>query len=231
MRKSLHVLSFLIAFLPFGWVGAQPQLQFVSPDGFELSPDTLRLGTDSILTYRCTITNTGDRAYSGSLFFYGDINGNISGLPLATFNPTINVNDTLSFSWKDTVRATSKIYVGGDNIIVVWPKADDQETIVKDSSQGSVYITGIIAIDDPYLIRERVEILRNPVNGQINLRYKSDIPKFEYVRVLDLRGRELFFSRKPVTNISLGDATEGIYFLDLRYRDGVRGAFRILNIR
>ena len=222
-----YLLIPLLLCLVFPDLYGQAALGIYAQD-VEAIPSTVVVG-DSV-KYSFDLENRGNATYSGQvaiwvLYSSGTaIQQEIHDVYVDTLPP----NGRRSFLVGDLVDLV-KYDIGG-NTILIWPKSDQANVPTVDSSWVTVTVemdTGASGIEDE--MKNRVALFPNPLNGNINLRYIGSLNQFEHVRITNIQGKEVFFSTHPEQAIDLTLEPKGIYFLELRFKDGLRGVYRLLN--
>lgn len=188
-------------------------------------PSTVSLG-DSV-KFSFEVENKGNATYTGMIAIWVQYDSSNGIADIYDFYvDSLIPNGTINLLVADHV--TNAKYDIGDNTILIWPRADNPNTPTSDTSSVEVTVadTGANGIDDE--LRKRLKVFPNPNNGQLHLRYEGFIRNIEYVRLLNMQGQEVFHSKQPVYSIDLTQRPQGVYFLDIRYSDGLRGTYRIL---
>ncbi|MEM0996738.1 MAG: T9SS type A sorting domain-containing protein [Bacteroidota bacterium] len=229
MRKALPFL-FLLVTGPL-MLSAQARLAIDSLYT-NLPNDTLffNLGTgDSIIEYTLRIENVGNGSHSGPVDIRCYYNGDTTLWRKDEFiTNNFEVGQTTIVSFKDTVVSGDARYKGGNNILVIWPHSDASSVQAPDTSDVDVYINQLVSVVDPTLFFARVKVGPNPVQGTLYLQYPKDQHKLEYVRIFNSSGQIIRTYDKAVGRIDFDDMPVGLYFLDIQYRDGVGGSYKIL---
>jgi len=101
-------------------------------------------------------------------------------------------------------------------------------------SQGvqQAYLTIMVSNEEPELVFQ-AGLYPNPVQSDLQLKFKSresfDLNNFTYT-LYDLSGMELSNGKieNEVTNISVADKSEGVYFLELRHETNAIQTFKVI---
>jgi hypothetical protein len=228
-RKSL--LLFFLAFTGC-LLYAQPKLAIQSV--WTLPADTVDWnGNQYYLEYRAIVTNVGNNVLNGPVRLLCRYNGDTVDWKKADFVvSTFEVGDTQMVAYTDTIDVINGArYKGGDNIIVIWPAADNINVQTPDSDSVDIFIKNLVpnAASDPVELKRRVQLYPNPVGQSLHLDYREAVHKLEYVRVVNLTGQVLKRKEEAVSSLDFSDLPAGLYMVELRYRDGVWGTFRVLH--
>jgi hypothetical protein len=215
MKKIFLILtlSFSVAFLSVRSVHAQ----VLSLDSIVGFPDTVE--NNMTVTMTLLISNSGGIVYNSDLAILmntlgGDTladtiyyNGQYT-LSGNTFGDTVSINYT--FDAAD--------YDAGDNIVVVWPvSAQLPIAVVTDSLTFDVWFNNVGIGENQSL--QSIRLYPNPSSENISL-FTSHPEKVEHVRVVDLIGNVLKVVEGPVTRFSIAFLPRGIYFVEVRNKDG-----------
>ena len=232
MRSTLTkaILLILVAFASQAHGQAPPKLSIdtiVIPN-----PDTLDYvgGVNDKITYAFRLTNVGGLAAQGQVDIMFDYNGDTLVERLSL------VVDLESGEFVDTMVTDSVLhpnvdarYGGGGNIIVIWPRAEpDIQANPPDTSHSFPYLNQYVNRKPPVVITPRIEVYPNPVHDNLYFRYKKTNSSLEFVRIYDPYGRQMFTTKQPVTEVSMAPYPAGLYYVEFRYRDGVKGIFKVL---
>lgn len=229
MRKALLIFCLLAFAAQF--LHAQARL---SVDTVYSTPeDTLYYnnGQNPYIDYTVTIINNGNDAYNGSISLRAYHNGD-SGTTEEKDQWVVNnfeVGQTQTVSYRDTVTNSDARYGGGNNIIVIWPHSDSPGVQAPDSSSDDIYIDGLVNVVKREEFIQRVKLWPNPVKDFFNIRYPKDAHKLEYVRIINQLGQVVRQYDKPVTTVPTSKLAKGLFFVEIRYRDGVQGNYRLIN--
>lgn len=235
MRKALRIYCLLAMVLGPLTLLAQPKLAIDDPVP-TVPTDTLYYNSgngDSVITYNITVENVGNLKLDGPVKIYFRYNGDTTSYVMDQFTVTnFESGMTMSRTVKDTVRGTSgNRYKGGDNVLVIWPHSDNPMAAPPDTSGGEIYIDGLLSIDDPKEFLARIKAYPNPVRDQMTLQYMKDRHKVEYVRIINPVGQVLRVHTRATETLDFDGITDGIYFVEVRYRDGIKGTFRVQLLR
>jgi Secretion system C-terminal sorting domain len=190
-------------------------------------------GGTYLLRYEMTVTNVGNNTLNGGVDILCRNNETSLTWKVAEFEAVnFEVGSTQFISYYDTIPALTpgNRYKGGDNIIVIWPKAENPNVQNPDSAFLDVYIKVLpTSTNDPIELQNRIAVYPNPVGENLYLDYQRDAHKLEYVRVVNLAGQVMQQQEAAVSRLDFSGLPAGLYMLEVRYRDGVWGSFRILH--
>lgn len=220
----------LVLFTSLGsWVKGQPAFSIV---GFTATPDSLIINEatgDTLIHYEILLANVGDMAYfstSLDLTAFYVSTGTTENWWSKPTPLTIPAHDTLEIDFDDVVLPSTKKYVGGGDIIVIWPSNADGAMIL-DSGSTTVYIDGIIAVDPVLTADDRVTPFPNPSRGELYLEWGEHENLLESVSIIDAAGREWRLAEHAVKSFNLHGMPPGIYYLRVQYSDGLKAVYKI----
>ena len=225
MRIVRPLLPFLLLVcLAFPDLHAQAALGIFAQDVVAV-PSTVDLG-DSV-KYSFAVENKGNQPYTGMIAIWVQYDSGNGMADIYDFNVT-NLAPSATINLLVSDHVTNAKYDIGDNTILIWPRSQNPQVPTVDTSSVEVTVadTGANGIDDE--LRKRIKVFPNPMKGQLHLRYEGFIQDFEYVRVMNVQGQELYFTERPVYTVDLTQHPQGLYFVEIRYKDGLRGTYRIL---
>ncbi len=186
---------------------------------------------DSTITYSMFVVNNGTSSFEGTILIQGLYNSdtNIYVLGDMEFTPgdPLPAEDSVFISVVDEVRAP---YIGGDNIIVVWPQALLQPFVqTTDSGIVELWVVNCpVSVEPKLILQNRFSYWPNPSSEALNYKVNEDLEKFEGVRIIDLNGKVVSESKQPLARITLDNFENGLYLLEVRFNDGIRGTFKII---
>ena len=221
-------LSFLACFFAVFALGGYSQAEFhiVPPGVFYMSQDTI--SCDSTLIYIMRVVNVGNATYSGGIIVKALYNADTNVYSPAAFNaPAFHENDTMLLEIHEQVAFP---YVGGDNIIIVWPASTEPSLVpTRDSTSFQLFATNCpVSIEKPIGIGDRFKHWPNPVKERLQFNYLDRKDLFESVRIYDLLGKEIYLMNQTLTEINTENFPSGLYLLKVSYKDGVEGTFRFV---
>jgi hypothetical protein len=185
---------------------------------------------DSIIQWTVQVVNNGNAALNGAISIRAYHNADYSTwyqkAEIVVNNFEVGQSQLVNFN--DTVRASDARYGGGNNILVIWPHSDVPNIQVPDSTNADIYIDGVVGVKDPTVFFARVKAGPNPVSGSLRLVYLKDQHKLEYVRILNTAGQVLREYNQAVSTIGFDGLPDGLYLVEVRFKDGVGGTYRIL---
>lgn len=117
----------------------------------------------------------------------------------------------------------------GGNVVVVWPVASSGAAInVTDTFYTYIEITGYAGIED-FWQNESGELLYPvPADQLIFLPKNKTENSVEYVRIIDMLGRERYFSDKVVTSINTSFLENGVYFVEIKENNKLRKVLKFM---
>lgn len=233
MRKTPKYLSLLVLLLASVFSFAQSPVLSVVQGGVVADRDSMFLQTyDTIVNYTVTIVNNGPGSYTGPIYLQAlyDSTAVLDTSWADTIVTDMGMGDTITFSHQDVVLPTSTRYKGGGNIVIVWPYAAPTGA-TGDSGSVYVWVDGIVGIDVGKEMENRVRVYPNPASSRVRMDVKNHIQDFEYVRIVNLTGIEQFRSEHVVSDIDISRFQRGIYLMEIKFKDGIKGTYKLLLTR
>lgn len=224
--KKISVLVLLFFAVFSGKMAAQAAFSVAL---LEADTDTIDLAMgDSVVSYTIKLVNQGNASFSGFIQIMASYNADPGVYPweftnIDAANP-IAVGDTLTFTHDDVVSADR--YGGGDNIILVWPNAGSGAQIL-DTGSTHIFVRNLVSRQNPQELDKRVRVYPNPAREALRFLWVDPSYQLEQVRLVNALGQEVFSTHESVTEIQVEGLPEGLYFLELRYLDGMQGIFRV----
>lgn len=230
IRKYLILLCFL-SMIP--WANSQVVLEF----DVELycNKDSFFSPYDDLIEYHAVLKNNGNQSFTGDIDVmhwvkpYSDTVTTPMLLRTLT-NVTLGPGDTVSIGHEEEIGVNIPKFTGGDNIIVIWPVVNDNPSVLTpDTSENTIWIDPLLThVERPRPVGDRLIIYPNPVSEYLNFAWKEKVALLESVRIYNALGQTVYLSKEAATGVSVQTLRPGMYFLDVRYRDGVRGVERII---
>jgi hypothetical protein len=184
---------------------------------------------DTVIEWTVRVINNGNASYNGTVSVRCYYNNDSMVWEKDEFiGNNFEVGQTQWVSWKDTVQSGDARYKGGNNILVIWPHSDSPNVQAPDSTNGGIYIDNLVSVRDPQVFFARVKVGPNPVSSTLYLQYLKDQHKLEHVRLYNSSGQIMRSYHKAVSRIEFNDLPVGLYFLDIQYKDGVGGSYKLL---
>jgi hypothetical protein len=191
-------------------------------------------GGTYLLRYQMVVVNVGNNVLNGHVNILCRYNGDTIDWKVAEFDAVnFEVGSSQFIDYYDTITTiapSGNRYKGGDNIIVIWPKSENLSVQAPDTNTQEVYIRDLLASSpDRTEILARIALWPNPVANTLHLDYTKDAHKLECVRVTSLNGQVIQRRVDAVEELDFSNLPSGLYLVDVRYRDGVWGTFRVMH--
>lgn len=187
-------------------------------------------GAPYAVVYQCIMTSDTTDPFNGVINIrrrnHVDTSLRVVQVPLTNFV----MGDTAYFSWHDTIVAVDGFeYTFGDNVSQFWIVPDSGASYVPDTTTFTFFIRNMVAgVESPALDR-RLTVYPNPVGERLYLDFKEDAHKLRALQLTNLQGQVLLRETSALKSIDLSGLPAGMYLLDVRYNDGLRGSFRVLH--
>ena len=212
-KKIFHTLFLLIAFLLSGELSAQAILGVRSIS----FPDTVFTNTN--YTVEVIIENKGNSPYTGIVNVYYTTDTTASNQFLDSVTVTnLDSSDVVQLV-VNNFQFNSTAFLFGGNIVVVWPTGS---VATADSATTPVYVIDDTGIKDGTGINENIYIFPNPVKNKLFINCYDIKNSIEQVRIYNLIGKEIFKSEESPGVINTDNYRQGIYFMELRLKDGTQ---------
>ena len=236
MASAIPRITLLLFLAFYGFVYAQPRLEIDSVS--TLPTDTVEYnGNAYIVQYITFIENIGNAKLDGPVTIQMRFNGDSTIYDMAEVtvsNFEVGMRQQIDFTDTIyTITGAQARYKGGDNILVIWPHADNPNMQIPDTADHDLYVKDLTpnATDEhTALLDRRIDIYPNPAHHTLHFRYHEDRHKLEYVRISTLEGKPLRFTQSAVADMDISTLPAGVYMVDVRYRDGVQGTFRLIHL-
>jgi hypothetical protein len=227
-RNALCLLCLLLMLGGPVILPGQPKLAIDTM--WSLPLDTVVFNNNNpMVTYTMVVKNTGNAKLDGPVTIKTKYNTwtqvyDKYSWVVADFE--VDETDTVTFT--DTIANLSSFrYKGGDNILVIWPHADNPTAQVPDTTNYGIYVDDLTGIAELHFLGSQVEVYPNPLTGQLNIQYLKDKHKVESVRICNMQGQVLFDRAAAVEQIDTDALSSGVYLLEIRYKDGRIGVARL----
>lgn len=176
------------------------------------------------------LSNNDSSDYQGaiSILFYTDsLNSAVDsiGCSYTVYIPG-NSFDTI---WVGTFTFDSASFKLGGNVVVVWPvSSGGTQIMVTDTFYTYVEILGYAGISDIYLNTANNNIYPVPANEVLFLPQNIAENNIEYVRIIDMLGRQKYYSDKTVTSINTSAFEPGVYFIEIKVKDKMQVVLKFI---
>lgn len=188
------------------------------------------VGGGYIVIYACTMTSDTSDPFNGTINIRRrapvDTSLRVAQVPLSNFVQ----GDTADFQWYDTIFAIDNVqYFLGDNLMQFWIIPDSGAGYVPDTVTIGFYIKDVLNATDARALARRLALYPNPVNQRLHLDFREEAHKLQAIQVTNLQGQVLQAASSPVKQLDFSGLPAGMYLVDVRYQDGVRGTYRVLH--
>lgn len=185
-------------------------------------------GGDYIVVYDCQMTSDTVAPFTGVARVRKrtgvDTSLRVINIPLTNFA----YGDTVMHPWYDTIHSvTQGPYMVGTNTVSFWVIPDSAGAYTPDTTTIQFEVVNLVSVTDPSALQQRLSVYPNPVGHRLQLDYRKDAHKLQSIRVSNLQGQLLQAETTAVKDIDFSGFPAGLYLVEVRYQDGVRGTFRI----
>lgn len=214
----MKILKFLILCLIFS------QYSGIKAQSYNISVDTI-IGFPSQAYFDSTYQfNVILRNYD-SIYFQGDVyiayrvdttTGTIGGLNAVN----ISGDSIVEISITGYSFDSSALKMGG-NVVVVWPVNNNgtQPIAVTDTFYTYVEILEYTGISELEKLDANYNVFPVPASDIIFLPQNIAENSIEHIRIIDMLGRQKYFSDKAVTSINTSFLEQGIYFIEIKEKN------------
>ena len=224
MKTKALILSFITCLFAFN-SHAQSSINISFGQNGISIPDTVVMG-DSIW-FSCWVVNSGDDVLAENILLkaarYDAISGLVSNRTIGGQGPNFMYpDDSIQFVPGFLFEVvTSQNYLIGDNIVVIWPKADVPNTI----SQTNQYIYSNLHVLSNSIssISEKTSkthyFYPQPAKDRIYFNSSSDL--ITAVKIFNILGREVAsYNISASSPIAISHLPQGIYLLKMQTEKG-----------
>ena len=231
MKKGFLILLFILYFCGIE-SNAQNSINLSFGYNDISIPDTVTIG-DSIW-FSCWIVNNGEDVLAENVLIkaarYDASLGLVSNRTIGGQGPNfIYPNDSIQFISGFLFEVVnSQNYLIGDNIVVIWPKADLPNSIMQTNQY--VYKNLHVLSNAMSSIDEQSEVARHlfypqPANNKI---FFNDSDQITTVKLFNVLGKEVGVFDNATSSISISKFSEGIYFLKIYTKNGNKSIQKLI---
>ncbi|MFH0865498.1 MAG: T9SS type A sorting domain-containing protein [Bacteroidota bacterium] len=227
MKTIKYILLCGVLFAHYFGVKAQvPNISVESMSGFPAQAEY-----NSLYSFSVMLQNNDSADYQGQLYiaFHTD-SANV--IDTGHFGNPVNVNipgnsfHSITISGFYFIPSTFKL---GGNVVVVWPvSTNGSQIMVTDSFYTVVEIMGYAGISDLYLCDANNYIYPVPANEVLFLPQNIVETNVEHIRIIDIPGRQKYYSDKAVTSINTTFLDQGIYFIEIKEKNKIPKIFKFI---
>lgn len=222
MKRTALFLSLLIATLKFPQ--AQPSLGIFS-NSIIVSQDTVSFNDTVSFTF--DVINTGDQVFFGKVIINYSVNNIFQGM-LDSTNGNVQIDSLQSLQVTVTNHEiTPPMYTVGDNIVVIWPVAEDVPTT--DSGLTHIIVDTPLATGPP-ILRQQIKAFYKSGVQSLFIDYGNMISQIQDVTCYSILGEQTMKYNYPVNEISFAENSSEITLLVIRIREGETISFKILRL-
>lgn len=223
MRRTILIAALFFAMMSsVGTVCGQAAFN-VNFDSLNfIQPSTVGLG--DTVTYDVTVVNNTASDFFGQISWLRRVDGGpIDTIFTDQFQDTLPAFSNRPYVLTDSVLASR--FGGGINVVVVWPTAPNVTTL--DSAVGILNVTGV---GIPERIRDGypISVFPNPTRGSIRFQTQFSPLQVRETILMDQQGRVLHSQARLPSEMSLEGFAAGIYFIEVRLRDGAVRRFKVV---
>ena len=222
--KKISLVLLLVAFFEVSSAQVMCELGF-TPSGVEMT-DTATLYHSYDMEF--SIVNNGSTSISDPIDIFAAVNDTVSGISQTprwlggVSNITLNPGDTFHFSIGviyDNVTPQNA-YGPGDNIVVIWPKADVPV------SQSTQYFYNNLYVLNTSTVQEVGHHEESSVVKLSESQILIEINDFKEVQVYTIEGKLLWVSKNK--SIMIDDWVSGTYIVTVLSQEGKAHSNRIV---
>ena len=223
MKTKILILSLFLSVFSFNVKGQNSSIitNFGS-QGISI-PDTVAIG--DTIWFSCWVVNGGEDVLAENILIKVALFDNILGLynirTIGGQGPNfIYPGDSIQFVPGFLFEVvTSTNYLIGDNIVVIWPKADAPNTI----SQTNQYIysnlhvlsNSISSISESFA--DKQYFYPQPATDKL---YFNSPELITSVKIFNILGKQVLSFKSPESSIAINNLAEGLYLVKIRTKKG-----------
>ncbi len=222
MKKKAHILSLILCLSTLG-LNAQSSIDLGFGQNAINITDTVTIG-DSIW-FSCWVVNKGEDVLAENVLIKAaryDVNlGLVSNRTIGGQGPNfIYPNDSIQFVPEFLFEVvTNQNYLLGDNIVVIWPKADVPNSI----GQTNQYVYKNLHV----LSNAMLSISEQKVNGanyfypqpaKDKIFFKAS-DQITAVKIFNILGKEVVAFNNLTPSISIAELPQGLYLLKIQTKN------------
>ena len=223
MKTKALILSFITCFFTFNSNAQNSSINISFGQNGISIPDTVTMG-DSIW-FSCWVVNSGEDVLAENILLkaarYDASLGLVSNRTIGGQGPNfIYPDDSIQFVPGFLFEVvTNQSYLIGDNIVVIWPKADVPNTI----SQTNQYIYSNL-----HVLSNSISSISEK-NSKANYFYPQPAKDMIYfnssdqikaVKIFNILGKEVSSYNVSVSSIAISHLPQGIYLLKMQTEKG-----------
>ena len=187
-------------------------------------PDTVTIG-DSIW-YSCWVVNNGEDVLAENVLIkaarYDASLGLVSNRTIGGQGPNfIYPNDSIHFVPGFLFEVvTNQNYLIGDNIVVIWPKADVPNSIGQTNQHvyKNLHVLSNAILSIPEADKNSTSLFYpQPANDRL---YFKDTEQILRVKIFNVLGKEVVAYDNLTSSISISDLPQGVYLLKMQKTKG-----------
>jgi hypothetical protein len=229
--ETMKKLFLLIAILELGFTGLNPmfsqtRMRIQSLIGM---PANMQIGKH--YNFKIVIKNIGNQSWTGkaAVLYKTDLDSAQTPPSFMFYDTsskphTMQPGDTLVLS--TSFKPESAHFRVGKNIVVIWPAAMiGSPPVISDTTKLEIKGLSGVGIDEKN-IESLISIFPNPATDQIHLIYALKLNEFEYVRIFNMLGEQMYLSSTPIASIPTAEFKSGIYFIEIKFRNRHTAVYR-----
>jgi hypothetical protein len=144
------------------------------------------------------------------------------------YGATIPGDSTIIISITGFTFDTSVFKLGG-NVVVVWPVNNNgMQIMITDTFQTNVNILGYLGISEVTQPNIGNNVFPVPASNLLFLPQNIAENNIEHVRIVDILGRQKYFSGEYTGNINVTDLSNGIYFIEIKEKNISEKVFKFI---
>jgi hypothetical protein len=218
MKKAIKkLLLFPVVFLLCNSLSAQQG--YLSVDSLVGFPSTAFY--DSTYSFNVVLRNNDSTSpFSGPVYilFHTDTNSTISD----TIGGNLQVNipaDSISNLAVSGFLFDPALFRVGGNVVVIWPVNSNGQITAVDTFRTNIVILEYSGISDLALPEGNNNVFPVPANDMLFLPQNIAKNSIEHVRIMDMLGRQKYFSSKAATFINTSFLEQGVYFIEIKEKN------------
>ncbi|HYV93525.1 MAG TPA: hypothetical protein VE978_17255 [Chitinophagales bacterium] len=224
MKRTALFLTLLIALLKF--TQAQPSLGIFS-NSISVTPSTVDFNDTVSISF--SVVNTGNQSFFGQISIYYSVNNNYQEV-LDSFTNNVQIDSGQLIQIIDTTHVINPPqYAVGDNIVVIWPVAQNGNVLTTDSGVTHIFVDTLLGIGSP-VIKEQIKVFYRSTDQFLFIDYGELLSQIKDVTAYSILGEQIIKYNYAVNEISFAENSQQIFLLKIRTKGGEAISFKILRM-
>jgi hypothetical protein len=223
MKKTILFISCFIIMMKF--MQAQASLGIFNVS-IVVNPDTVAFNDTVSISF--DVVNTGDQFFVGVFNVDYAVNSFQGVLDSFSNNVFIDTIQPFHVVVPDHIVSPDK-YAIGDNIVVIWPVAQDPNVVTTDSGETNIYVDTLLGIGSP-AIKARIKVFYKSNDHSLFINYGDLVTQIKDVTCYSILGDQIKKYNHAVSEIFFAENSPQVFLLVIRTKQGETVSFKILRM-